>query len=184
MASIQKMEKIKQWLLDYQNTCPDEQEKVERFFSLLTSQASSLDRHHFTPGHLTSSCWLLNADRAAVLLTHHKKLNRWLQLGGHVDGDADLLRSSLREAEEESGIAGIEALSTAMIDIDIHEIPARKDEPAHYHFDCRFLLGAPNNDYEVSEESHDLRWIPLKEVDNFISEESILRLARKAEQVL
>lgn len=175
---------ISDGLADYQQRYPEERAIVDQFSELLSLDAAALDRQCFTPGHLTSSCWLLSPERDAVLLTHHKKLNRWLQLGGHVDGDADLLRSSLREAEEESGIDGIRALTPQIIDIDIHEIPARKSDLAHYHFDCRFLLVAPTADYEVSEESHDLRWIPLSEVASFISEESILRLAAKADVFL
>lgn len=178
------MQDISEALAEYQQRFPDERVIVARFLELLSLDAAALDRQCFTPGHLTSSCWLLNPERDAVLLTHHKKLNRWLQLGGHVDGDANLLRSSLREAEEESGIEGIQALTSQIIDIDIHEIPARKSDLAHYHFDCRFLLVAPTSGYAVSEESHDLRWIPLTEIATFISEKSILRLAAKADAFL
>jgi 8-oxo-dGTP pyrophosphatase MutT (NUDIX family) len=117
----------------------------------------------------------------AVLLTQHRKLNRWLQLGGHVDGESDVLVSSVREAQEESGIDEIEVLLASPIDIDIHEIPARKDEPAHCHYDLRFLLMAKHENIQISEESIDLRWLPFSEIGDFIDELSMLRLHAKSQ---
>lgn len=110
-------------------------------------------------GHLTASALVVDARRRAALLTHHAKLGRWLQLGGHCDGDANLARAALREAVEESGIEGL-AIDPAPIDVDVHEIPARPDVPAHLHLDVRFLVVAPEGAVEViSDESLALRWI-------------------------
>lgn len=174
------MQAIQALIASYQQSYPAEQDKIAAFASLVEVGTQALDRAYFTPGHLTSSCWLLNPERDAVLLTHHKKLNRWLQLGGHVDGEMDLLASSLREAREESGIDQISALSTQVIDIDIHEIPTIKGDPAHYHYDCRFLLQAEHSDYRISDESNDLRWVPINDLSDWIAEESMLRLHHKA----
>lgn len=111
------------------------------------------------PGHFTGSAWLLNKDHTHALLLHHKKLNKWLQLGGHCDGDLDVLAVAIREAQEESGIMGIEPLSTEIFDIDIHIIPARKDEPEHLHLDVRFLLCVTTDETIVkNEESIALQW--------------------------
>jgi len=131
-------------------------------------------------GHITGSAWILSHDGAACLLTHHKKLGLWLQPGGHADGDADVLAVALREGREESGIAELEALSPEIFDVDVHEIPARKGEPAHLHYDVRFALVAPAGaEFVVSEESHDLAWVPRAEVAHYNTDDSVLRMAAK-----
>jgi 8-oxo-dGTP pyrophosphatase MutT (NUDIX family) len=113
------------------------------------------------------------------LLTHHKKLGRWLQVGGHSDGCADPLAVAIKEAEEESGLA-VTALAAEAFDIDVHEIPARKSDPAHFHFDIRFVLQAREGEaFQVSDESHDLAWVPVQRLADYTNEESMLRMARK-----
>jgi 8-oxo-dGTP pyrophosphatase MutT (NUDIX family) len=131
-------------------------------------------------GHLTASAWVVDAARGRVLLTHHRKLDRWLQLGGHVDGEADLLSAALREVREESGLARVRAVGAEIFDVDRHRIPARKTEPEHWHFDVRFLIEAdPAEPLTVSDESHDVAWVPLAEVTLRNPEESIARMVRK-----
>ena len=117
-------------------------------------------------GHVNGSAWVLSPDEQKVLLTHHKKLNRWLQLGGHSDGDPNTWNVALREATEESGIQGIEFVIKEIFDIDIHTIPEnpKKNEPEHKHYDVRFLLKAPTEDFIVSEESNSLKWVDKKEL--------------------
>jgi 8-oxo-dGTP pyrophosphatase MutT (NUDIX family) len=115
-----------------------------------------------------------------VLLTHHRKLGKWLQLGGHADGDPDLLAVALREAREESGLARLRALSPAPFDVDRHWIPERKSEPAHWHYDLRFLIEAdPDEPLVVTHESRDLAWIELAQVPALNPEESLQRMVRK-----
>jgi len=80
-------------------------------------------------GHFTASSWLTNADCTKVLLTHHKKLDRWLQLGGHCDGDANVMRVAIKEAREESGIDRIVPLQEDIFDLDVHLIPQIQQEP-------------------------------------------------------
>lgn len=132
-------------------------------------------------GHMTGSAWVLNAEGSHVLLTHHRKLNRWLQLGGHADGEPDLLKVALREAWEESGIADIVPLQETPFDIDIHRIPERGAEPAHFHYDVRYLLQAPSHArIQVSEESHAIAWVPLDGLaEREDVDEAMRRMVRK-----
>ncbi len=130
-------------------------------------------------GHITGSAWITNKTRTHVLLTHHKKLNRWLQLGGHSDGEPNTLMVALKEGREESGLE-IAPLSEAVFDVDVHLIPARKTEPAHYHYDVRFLFEADSRQpFVVSEESHDLAWIACDVLADFVDEPSLLRMLKK-----
>lgn len=111
-------------------------------------------------GHMTASAWLVNESNSKALLMHHAKLGQWFQLGGHCDGNSDLLAVALKEAREESGITQIHSISEDIFDIDIHLIPKNKKEPAHYHYDVRFLLQSSNNETCISNrESKELRWI-------------------------
>ncbi len=131
-------------------------------------------------GHFTGSCWLVSKDGLRVLLTHHKKLGRWLQLGGHADGDSNLAQVALREAEEESGLTDL-AVEAEIFDLERHTIPARGAEPEHYHHDVRFVVHATGSEeFVVSDESHALAWRTISElVDDVEAEESIRRMAKK-----
>jgi 8-oxo-dGTP pyrophosphatase MutT (NUDIX family) len=117
-------------------------------------------------------------------LTHHRKLRRWLQLGGHVDGESLTDRAALREAQEESGIDEFEFAmqndTPLIIDLDVHKIPAHGSEAAHHHHDIRFLLIAQSDTLNISSESLDLRWFARDELDSVAGEESLLRLGRKS----
>jgi 8-oxo-dGTP pyrophosphatase MutT (NUDIX family) len=131
-------------------------------------------------GHLTGSAWIVDAARMRTLLTHHRKLDKWLQLGGHADGDPDLLAVAMREAREESGLTKLCAVSAEIFDLDRHWIPERKTEPAHWHYDLRFMIEAdPTEPLAVSDESHDLAWVDLARVTSLNPEESMARMVRK-----
>jgi 8-oxo-dGTP pyrophosphatase MutT (NUDIX family) len=132
------------------------------------------------PGHLTGSAWIVDAPRRRVLLTHHRKLDKWLQPGGHADGDPDLLAVALREAREETGFTRLRAVSAEVFDVDRHWIPPRGDAPGHWHLDLRFLVEAdPAEELIISDESHDLQWMDLARVAALNPEESMLRMVRK-----
>lgn len=141
-------------------------------------------------GHITASSWLLNKHHTHALLTHHAKLNRWLQLGGHCDGNSDVLAVALKEAQEESGILNIEPIFDHIFDIDIHLIPETKKEKAHYHYDIRFLLHAIHDEEAIaSKESHALRWIDETNTNILLESPTIARMFNKwklwrAQQVL
>jgi 8-oxo-dGTP pyrophosphatase MutT (NUDIX family) len=113
-------------------------------------------------------------------LTHHAKLGIWVQLGGHTDEGEDWTEAALREAREESGLPDLRLVRPGLFDLDIHEIPARKDQAAHDHYDLRFLVEADDAvPLTVSEESHDLAWVNLTDLHRFTDEESQIRMARK-----
>ncbi|KAF0138162.1 MAG: NUDIX hydrolase [Stygiobacter sp.] len=135
-------------------------------------------------GHITASAMIVNHERTHSLFTHHTKLNKWLQLGGHSDGDSNTLNVALREAEEESGLKSIIPITENIFDVDAHEIPARKNEPAHIHYDIRFLFKADDNKpLLISSESKDLAWISLDDIERYTTEESVLRMVRKVKQI-
>jgi 8-oxo-dGTP pyrophosphatase MutT (NUDIX family) len=132
-------------------------------------------------GHLTASAWIADPARSRTLLTHHRKLDRWLQLGGHVDGEADLALAAMREAQEESGLSRLRLVSPEVFDVDRHRIPARGAEPEHWHFDVRFLIEADQAEpLQISSESKDLAWVRLEDVARLNPEESLARLVRKS----
>jgi 8-oxo-dGTP pyrophosphatase MutT (NUDIX family) len=127
-------------------------------------------------GHLTASALVLDTAGERALLTLHAKLGRWLQLGGHCDGDANLAGAALREAREESGIAGL-VIAPEIVDLDCHRIPARADEPEHWHLDARFLVRAPAGARtRLSAESEQLRWFAPRELGEIETDESVRRL--------
>jgi 8-oxo-dGTP pyrophosphatase MutT (NUDIX family) len=152
---------------------------VARFHDWLGGQPRPFHRET-QAGHFTGSAWLVSADGERVLLMHHRKLQRWLQLGGHADGDAELPNVALREAQEESGLADLEVLPE-IFDVDLHVIPARRDEPEHWHYDVRYVVVARGSEvFTVNEESLDLAWRPIAELAaDSAADISLRRMASK-----
>ncbi|MDH8677266.1 NUDIX hydrolase [Fusibacter bizertensis] len=131
-------------------------------------------------GHITASIWLLDYHFEKVLMTHHKKLNKWLQLGGHTEIGESIHEAALREAMEESGLTKLEFLEREIFDVDVHEIPERKHLPAHFHYDVRFLIRqTAKESIMISDESNDLKWIPIEEVLKLTNSPSVLRMVEK-----
>ncbi len=164
-------------LLDHYEPVDRAQEDFQRrMLDLIERHPQDAHRRTLLEGHLTASALVVDARFERALLTHHRKLGRWLQLGGHCDGDANLAHVALREATEESGIPDLAVLPTP-IDLDIHAIPARGSEPEHFHYDTRFLVVAPPGAIEVlSEESHALRWLASGELASLSADASVRRL--------
>ncbi|OOG64359.1 NUDIX hydrolase [Rhodanobacter sp. B04] len=164
---------------EYASRVPGEVASAVRFAGFLQSHPAVFERSHRS-GHFTGSAWLVSADGMRVLLMHHRKLDRWLQPGGHADGDADLARVALREAQEETGVAGLQ-VEHGIFDIDRHRIPARANEPAHWHYDVRYVVRAGADDrFVINEESRALAWRPVAEVaDQAGFDGSLRRMAQK-----
>jgi 8-oxo-dGTP pyrophosphatase MutT (NUDIX family) len=130
-------------------------------------------------GHVTASAWVISPDYRQVLLMHHAKLDKWFQPGGHCDGDPDVLRVAIKEAEEETGVR-VRPIQDEIFDVDVHPIPATSKVPAHWHYDIRFLLEAdPTEEVVQNSESKAVRWISLGEVEKYNASESLLRMQRK-----
>ncbi len=150
-------------------------EQILRF----VRETPGFHRRETARGHLTTSAWIVDPGRQHALLLHHGKLDRWLQPGGHIEDDASLFDSALREAREETGLA-CRAVDAAIFDIDIHPIPARGPEASHLHYDVRFLLEADAGAQpEVSAESNAVRWFGLDEVAALGGGPSIERMVEK-----
>ena len=167
-------------LQKYAESHPEQKITADRMLDFVRSTPHCFERSH-AAGHMTGSAWLLNPAGDKALLTLHHNLQRWMQTGGHADGDPDTLRVALKEAEEESGITGIVPISGEIFDVDIHLIPARpaKGEPAHFHYDVRYLLRAPHEQYAISQESDDLAWWSAEDFATRAEEldASVLRMA-------
>lgn len=156
-----------------------EPETAALFLELAAEGVHAFERTRLA-GHFTASCWLVSADGERALLTHHRKLDRWLQPGGHADGDTDLARVALREADEETGVAGL-TVEGGIFDLDRHRIPARGAEPEHWHYDVRYVIRAGADDsFVVSEESHALAWVDVESIANDPAyDASLRRMARR-----
>lgn len=132
-------------------------------------------------GHLTASALVVDPERERVLLTLHRKLRMWLQMGGHCEpGDATLAAAALREATEESGIPGLTLPTGGPVILDRHPIPA----PCHWHLDVQYAAVAPPGAAErISDESLDLRWFAYDEVAG-VADASVVRLLERTRDVL
>ena len=164
----------------------DQTATLNRYLAFLEAQPDAAERS-CRPGHLTGSALVLTPERDRVLLHLHGKLGIWIQLGGHADGSYDLAGTALREAREESGMERFRILDWSRafdsqgsrptcFDLDIHLIPARASEPAHEHFDARYLLIAEDPEaFRRSDESIELKWLTLEEAYRLTSETSMRR---------
>jgi 8-oxo-dGTP pyrophosphatase MutT (NUDIX family) len=177
------------------STADFELDTIQRFLSFIDKNDDCFERSNLY-GHITGSAMVLSRDHSQVVLTLHKKLGKWLQLGGHSDGNPLTWQVAKSEVEEESGLKDflfLDPLNAKVttnpelvlpFDFDIHLIPAKKDAPEHFHFDVRFLLVAQEESLEISDESDDLRWFDLTEVPKVTTEVSTLRQLRKIQWLL
>ena len=175
-----KKEELIKLLEEYVPIDLKEKESKEKILGFVYDNDNFTGRDN-AKGHITGSAWIVSKDRKKILLTHHLKLNMWLQIGGHVEGEEHILETALREAGEESGLTTLKCLSDKIFDVDVHLFPKRGEVEAHYHHDIRFLFEADENEElrRQKSESKAIKWIPLDEVSNYAKEGTILRMTNK-----
>jgi 8-oxo-dGTP pyrophosphatase MutT (NUDIX family) len=166
----------------------DERERasLDRMMRFVSGAATPFDRAN-PEGHITGSAVVARADGSAFLLVHHRKLDRWLQPGGHCDPmDGGVLGTALREAQEETGIGDlVPALDGRPFDVDVHPIPAKDGEPAHLHYDVRYLVTSSEETGEpAADEVSDAGWFGLDEALAMGIDESLARCLKKAKAIL
>lgn len=168
----------------YTTAYPTEACFAPRFVSLLNNFPTCF-RRDLLSGHITGSAWVVCEDFDKVVLLHHKKLDRWLQPGGHADGEEDVLKVATKELVEETGLSAYCWVTTSIFDIDIHQIPGNGVERPHFHYDIRFIAAAPSQAPLIgNKESKAVKWVPLNnitEANGF--EESILRMVEKTKRL-
>jgi 8-oxo-dGTP pyrophosphatase MutT (NUDIX family) len=171
----------------YAPAAPEESESLARIRRLLESPADPFARAN-PEGHITASAIVARPDGSEFLLVHHRKLGRWLQPGGHTeDADASAFEAALREAREETGIAAFDRpIGTEILDVDVHAIPAQRKDPAHSHFDIRYLLTSSALGHAALAEDPDrpMRWVTLEQGRAMGLDPSLARSLQKARVVL
>jgi 8-oxo-dGTP pyrophosphatase MutT (NUDIX family) len=162
----------------YRPADPHEERMRARILNFV-QQYPDCFRRTLRVGHVTGSAWVINRERTHTLLVHHRRLGKWLQPGGHAEDESDALAVAVREAEEETGLR-VRPVSAAIFDVDAHAIPERKKEPAHVHYDIRYMVEADMTArVVVSPESRAVEWVRLSQVAAMNTDESVLRLVRK-----
>jgi 8-oxo-dGTP pyrophosphatase MutT (NUDIX family) len=158
----------------------------DAILALVETETACFSRTTWAPGHVTGSAFIVRPDTGAVLLHHHRRLDAWLQMGGHDDGEHDPTATALREGAEESGLPDLTLLSPGILDLDVHEIPARKDQPAHRHHDVRYALStrSPEAIRRDASESLDLRWFSLDESERLMEDPGATRALDKIHWLL
>ena len=162
-----------------------EKTHLENSLHFLNTQESCFSRAN-SHGHITGSAFLLNKDFSKILLTHHAKLNRWLQFGGHSDNDKNTLRVAVKEVIEESGISDFILATNGIFDVDVHRIPynQKKNECEHYHYDIRFLFQTSYMDFQITDESNDIKWFTFDEFMELEPNDEFVRFAEKWKALL
>lgn len=168
---------------EYAANHPDECESAEKILTFLSQEKRHFHREQLD-GHITASAIVVNQNLTKILLTYHAKFDKWMQLGGHADGDSDTIRVAHREGYEESGLPPeeIKLFNEEIFDLDIHDIPEKGNEPAHMHYDIGYIFQAHDKvPLQISAESKDLGW---KSVDELLKTDTLQsRMRRMLEKV-
>lgn len=176
-----KMEILKQ----FTPLSEEEKQYKNKMLQLYESKGEKAFSRNNLEAHFTASAWIINSITQEILLLHHKKLNKWLQPGGHADGEKDLEKVARKEVYEETGLKNLQLISKKVYDIDIHLIPENKGIPEHYHYDVRFAYFCERKEEtKINSESNDFQWIKIKQVASLTQEPSILRMVEKSKTIL
>lgn len=161
---------------------PAEMERHRRRVLDALAARADLAQRTARPGHLTGSALVVSDDGDRVLLLLHRKLGRWLQPGGHADGEANLARVAWRESTEETGIGGLRLLLPAL-DVDIHRVDPPGEDP-HLHYDLRFVVVAPPAAVaQGNHESRALKWVRWEDLHATGADVGLVRLGHRAREV-
>lgn len=166
-------------LRKYRTPYAEEEKYIGRFLDLLLFE--NCFNRSLLSGHITASAWVLTPDHEQVAMLHHRKLNRWLQPGGHADGDENVRQVARKELEEETGITDIMPIESSFFDLDIHFIPARKEVAGHEHYDVRFAFVANDSSQLIkNHESNEVAWVAINDLEKMAGNDlSILRMKEK-----
>jgi 8-oxo-dGTP pyrophosphatase MutT (NUDIX family) len=154
--------------------------------AFVQSEPGCFERTTYAPGHLTGSAFVVCRRTGKVVLHHHRRLGRWLQMGGHDDGESDPAATALREAREESGLSDLTFLSEGILDLDVHSIPAARGEPPHLHHDVRYALATevPEEIRRDDAESLALEWFTLEDAARAMGEHGARRALSRIARLL
>jgi len=167
-------------LNEYKPKDCNEKDNLKKIIEFLNSNDNCFSRTNLK-GHITAGALIID-NNCNILLNHHKILDKWVHFGGHSDGDVDSLNVAKREVMEESGLTEFDDLAGKIFDVDVHLIPENKskNEPAHYHYDIRFLFITNNKKFQISDESTDIKWVTVQEARKLISNPATIRMIEKA----
>ena len=176
---MSRRERLLEELGGYRPADSIEASNVAAVVNLLTSSADPFSRGQFEPGHVTASCYIVDPG-GRLLLHHHRRLGRWLQMGGHVESNELTADAALREGREESGLPDL-LIDGGILDVDVHAIPASKGDPLHHHFDVRYIArtAAPESVSMHPDESNDLAWLTLERAEELMDAPESTRVIRK-----
>lgn len=174
------MTQILEALKIYTPTDELEKKDVQRTTAFIESGINCFDLSNLE-GHVTGSAFVINSAGDKALLMHHKKLGIWVQPGGHSDGNEGTWDVAMREVMEETGLSDVDFVTRDVFDVDIQQIPfnAIKSEPAHVHYDIRFLIQSKNDTLTMNGESLDLRWLSLTDLEDFPIGSEVWRMVHK-----
>lgn len=162
-----------------------EKQKIEKFLAFLETGDNLYSRTNLE-GHVTAGGFVCD-EFGNVLINRHKNSVHWLQFGGHSDGNANSLEVAIREINEESGIFELKLISDKILDVDVHVVPnnEKKKEPEHLHYDINFLFVTNNKKFKISDESEEIKWIPIAEMHKWLggTSESKIRISAKVQKM-
>ena len=168
-------------LRSYQPIDETEESHQRAIIAHLVHSKNPLSRARFQPGHITASLFIVDPKAATILLHHHRRLDRWLQMGGHLEANENPSQAALREGREESGLADLTLLMDGIFDLDVHPIPEHKGDPGHFHYDVRYLAATkkPKAIAMDAAESKELAWVDLDKAVALMDEEASTRALGK-----
>ncbi len=165
-------------LIEYHPFDEDEKQDTQKTIAFLQREPRAFERECLR-GHVTGSAFVVDEGGTYLLLTHHRKLGKWIQLGGHCDGNEDTLAVARQEVMEEAGLKKIKTRD-GVFDIQIQDIPSYKEVPKHLHYDIRYLFVADKSAKLSRQEieSKELRWVSIDDLEKWWSNPNTLKRIR------